>query len=1176
MPPPVNVRYLARPGRSIYAGLLDPLPSILVSLSGSVSGLSLTATAGNASLASVALAGLLSTLSFTGGASSPAPPPPPSGTPLPFTLTSATTQTAPFSVGFPLRQGDVPAANGIAVTGATTQAVIKSTWPDGSARHAIISGTASLTANVPLSIGVAAGTASTGTALTTADLQAVIGTVTFTAGTFGSATFSGADWLSPQQVWVTGHRMSSWLYRKPFGSDAHLVAWMEVRLYFGGAVEVLPWVENGYLNVAAPGERVETYTFTLGGTQRFSQAISLLNHQRTPLVSGAALSHWLGAEPGLTVKHDAAYLQQTGLVPSYSATVLPGSSLVTGLPSTYTPLQQANYPTSMGSGGYSASIGLLPQWDALYFTTTADVSAAIQRNAYSAGRYGIHFRDESTNRPLSFASYPTLVVGGGSGISGTGTSTTSSYTPTSSGVVPAAYSSTHSPSMGYMAYLLTGRFYHLETLQFLCTANFLKNSNANRNNSDGIFLSSAGANTTRGVAWSIRTLAQAAALTPDADPLAAQFRASMSANVEWHHTRYVAQANNPQGWIQPYSDYTTAVNHTTQAGTTSTQIVFAAGYVFVTDGYYVGWEIAIGGEVRTVTAYAGATRTATVSPAFTVNVAAQPVEMRSDNVYVEATWQQDFVTAAFGYATALNITMSGTNQTKLAAFFAWKAQSVVGRFGGPGATEYLYRDASQYTIPVAPSNQANWTSGAGPWFANWGALYDSLIAVQGSLGPREEGPLRGTSAGAPSDGGGYWGNLTPALAYAAQHDVSGADAALARFKAASNYSTFATALNDAPEWSVRPVVRLAPSHIANAIEGQWTSISANTMSSVGFNYTGWPVPTYRQALQNIMSAWSGGTYDYVAHKLYISGGGHGDYDGNEVFAFNLQTALWARLDNPSPYEEDDYSGGPANPFGWNGAFPDNGAQPIHTYEIMSVNPGTGKFYRLGRSGSASLGRIQEYNPALATQQTPGTTKPQWAYKANISWGDPSGGSSAWMADEQKFLIGFKGQSTFVGFRRYDPVADTISAEITAVPGAFSNVDLALAYSPNRRLAVMFRNSSSLILLNTANDVMSIQAVTGATLPTGPGGGIDYDPVRDVFWCYSDFSADRRLIYTINPNTWVATEISPAGASIGAPGGDYRGIYGRFAYCADYDVLLAVNNITGGVYIYKPVGWTMPQ
>src|SRR6188768_1234819 len=63
-------------------------------------------------------------------APSPPPPPPPPAAPAPvpstgsrqFTLLSATTQTAPFCVGFALRMGDIPAGSGIAISGATAQA----------------------------------------------------------------------------------------------------------------------------------------------------------------------------------------------------------------------------------------------------------------------------------------------------------------------------------------------------------------------------------------------------------------------------------------------------------------------------------------------------------------------------------------------------------------------------------------------------------------------------------------------------------------------------------------------------------------------------------------------------------------------------------------------------------------------------------------------------------------------------------------------------------------------------------------------------------------------------------------------------------------------------------------------------------------------------------------------
>lgn len=364
-----------------------------------------------------------------------------------------------------------------------------------------------------------------------------------------------------------------------------------------------------------------------------------------------------------------------------------------------------------------------------------------------------------------------------------------------------------------------------------------------------------------------------------------------------------------------------------------------------------------------------------------------------------------------------------------------------------------------------------------------------------------------------------------------------------------------------------------PSHISSAAAGEWTSISSNTLSDVAFNYTGWGVSGFATTLQSVMNPWSGAAYDYVRNRLLVKGGGHNDYDGNEVYVFNLSTALWSRLDNPSPYDEDAFSGGAANPNGWNGVYTDNGPQPIHTYDVLCINPTTGKMYELGKSGSTCLTQIRELNPAIATQQTPGDTKSWWAYRATISWPDGHSGTSAWMSDEAKFVIGYQDGGTFINFRTYDPATDTVSAQIDAVVGGDYSGDMALAYSASRRLAVVHRGSNSLVLLSRATNTVSLQTVTGATLPVRCG--LEYDTVRDVFWAYTDEGADRRVLYSINPSTWVATTVSPAGASIGSVALDYRGIYGRFAYCEDFDVLLAVNSVTGGVYIYKPTGWTAP-
>lgn len=539
-----------------------------------------------------------------------------------------------------------------------SQVVIKSTWPDGSARFAIVAGQADLQTSVPVALDFTVEGAGTAAApLDTSDLRATGATASVGCGVFGSVQWANADWDTPFVNWVSGPEMSSWIYRKPVGTDAHLVAWLEVRLWANGALEVLPWVENGYIRVTGPTSKAATYSFSLGGSQRFSAGIDLPHHTRTPLLSGTALSYWLDADPGVQAGHDTQYLQATRLVPTYMADTPAGASVVSNLPTTFEPLQRGNFVEPMGNGGYQPAIGLLPEWDVLYLTSTSTSTwAALQRNAYSAGRWAIHYRDENTNRPLRFSAYPNLSLNA---------STRGDYMPATTGTAAPHWDIPHHPSVGAMAYLLTGRFFHLETLQFAATMNYLRGVDggpyANRNFSDGIFRSDAGAYTVRGAGWALRTLAQAATLTPDDDlPLRTELLASLRANIEFNHAKYVAQANNPFGFVAPYGD-----------------------------------------------AYGSPT----------------------DGKVTEAPWQQDFYTAAIGYMLELRPAVPDSVTTMLTEFFQWKAKSVVGRLGGTDEGEWLYRDAAPYTVVVAFGDTPDWTGGTGPWPSNWRAMYDATVGT---------------------------------------------------------------------------------------------------------------------------------------------------------------------------------------------------------------------------------------------------------------------------------------------------------------------------------------------------------------------------------------------------------------------------------------------------------------
>ena len=645
-------------------------------------------------------------------------------------------ENLPFTIGQAFRKGHVPQGSAVIGSGTDLQVICKNVWPDGSLKFALVSGVVKLAPASPLTVKLATTTITSpksANVIGIAELKASGIAVVIDAKSYGSAIWSGVAWDAPFATWVSGPQMSSWIYRKTVGTDAHLVAWLEVRMYAAGNIEILPWIENGYLLVPLPSSKNAVYSFSINGIQRFSQAINLANHARTVLVSGTALSHWVGNDPLVVIKHDTAYLQSTRLVPAYRVTK-PEQSLFSALPNTFAPLQQGGYPGEMGTAGYHPSIGILPQWDVLYLTSGDERAfRAVIFNAYSSGRYGIHFRDEKTNRPFLFSSYPNLVLGGkGEGLTGTGASSKEAYTPAATGTVPATWTSTHHPSVGFTAYLVTGRYYFMEEVQFAATIHFLKNTDIVREFGKGILKTNAGANTTRGMAWATRTLAQAACATPDDDAaLRTEFLSSIESNIDYYHRIYVAQPNNPYGFLAPYTDYSGV----------------------------------------------------------------------GDNILMVSTWQQDFVTAAYGYLQDMEPSISGPSSTKLAQFFRWKAASVVGRYGRTGlVTEFPFTEAAPYTIAIAPSDTVDFMGGTGPWYPSWGGIY-SATKGGGATNTVASNALIG---GNFPEAGSYWGNSAPALAYAVEHGAPGAREAYARLTGASNWNLLEVGFDNSPEWSVVP------------------------------------------------------------------------------------------------------------------------------------------------------------------------------------------------------------------------------------------------------------------------------------------------------------------------------------------------------------------------------------
>lgn len=1017
-------------------------------------------------------------------------------TPLPnanFTLTSATAQSrAPYTLGYAFQKGDVPAGSSVTADAGTLQVIPKNTWPDGSLKFAVLSGIVDLAANTPKTINLSrAPLPAAATALDLVHLRFTNITAQIGAGSFGTVSWSGADWSSPFATWVSGPVMSSWIYRKPVGTDPHLVAWLEVRMYNNGMVEVLPWIENGYLQVAGPTNKSAHYTFTLGGTQRFAADIDLKHHQRTPLVAGAALSYWLAADASVTPKHNRTYLQATELVPTYMATVSNDAAVVQSLVTSFQPLQAGNFnydADSMAATGYQDPIGLLPLHDVLYLTSDAPQAyGAVVRNGYSAGRWGIHYRDETTNRPPRFSSYPSLNITGGQGFKDTGGG--DKLTPVASGGNPPQWDVAHSPSVGFMAYLVTGRWYFMEEVQFATTTNFLGNgtNSALRDGSKGLVQPCTDCWQTRASAWDWRARIQALAVTPDDDTaLRSEFIASVEANIAHFYGRYVAQANNPYGWVLPGETYD--------------------------DG----------------------------------------------TLRMGAPWQQDFVTATFGYAVALGLPISATGAANLASFFQWKAKSAIMRLGSKSG--FWYINADPYNMQISSVSMPDYVTGKGPWLATDADVYAATYANPPAWLGSTEGALAGEIM--PGDRA-LWGNLMPAIAYAVRHGVPGASDAFNRLTSASNWGTLRDAFNVHPVWGVQPakmtIATVAPPVVAAPAPAPATG-TPSWLAGAAVNQ--WvAIPGTAGAGGAAIDAYSGFAFKESTGEILIAAaGGHSDSSDNRVVSLSLMSnaPAWTQRMAASATVLPNVA-----------YYPDGKPTSRHLYNTLQYVPQVNRLMLFGTYaayGDAwSFGKVDSFNLDTNTWDAPGT------------WSDmPSGHLGVVMSRST-------GEVWTNGLARWSPTTKAWTQPITSRTNDTIRAPIAHDTLRNQLFTLNWGDNQG---YGTQAMFASIVPCTGSTqtsIKFNPSAAVssfaaeqpsyaamDYDPDNDRFLFYCGQGAGAGRIYVIKPNsgtTWDMSILTLAGSAL-PPATPSSGVHNRFRYVPALKGFVLMPSASANLYFIR--------
>jgi hypothetical protein len=289
----------------------------------------------------------------------------------------------------------------------------------------------------------------------------------------------------------------------------------------------------------------------------------------------------------------------------------------------------------------------------------------------------------------------------------------------------------------------------------------------------------------------------------------------------------------------------------------------------------------------------------------------------------------------------------------------------------------------------------------------------------------------------------------------------------------------------------------------------------------------------------VVTAWSGAAYDERRHRLLVWGGGHRNYCGNEVYAFDVDALRWQRLTEPSapPFDRD--------------PLPDGRPAARHTYDGLQYLSGADRLFAFGGSRS-----------------TDGNgTRTTWLF-------DPDSGRWS-SADPQGDVPGIGHAYNLSS--AYDPAARVVLMRDPRAIYAYEVDDnrwrrLAEAphtwsqqrgaFDPTRRLYFTIGAGELLVWdAEHQRDVSADWNGAGAeALVAAAAPGLDYDASGDrlVGW-------NGGAPYLLD----LATRKWSRGSADGAPPAQQTtGTFGRWRYLPDRKVFILVNG-ADAVHFYRP-------
>lgn len=324
--------------------------------------------------------------------------------------------------------------------------------------------------------------------------------------------------------------------------------------------------------------------------------------------------------------------------------------------------------------------------------------------------------------------------------------------------------------------------------------------------------------------------------------------------------------------------------------------------------------------------------------------------------------------------------------------------------------------------------------------------------------------------------------------------------------------------------------------LINQAPDTWSTVSSTKLVSVCPS----PYVGGNNGCKAVVESWNGGVYLDDYQKMIVWGGGHGDYFGNEVYGFKLDSLKWEIVQEPSRIAS------------LTDMDPLLDGKPVsrHTYDGLSYVAHSKKMFAYGGSRAGNgYGTEVTWTFDLASKNwknmQPTGTVPNTTCCNMSSDYDPVSKKVIYRDPNYVF--------------EYDPDLNkwTRALEWSHDWGPGKSVIV-----PNRRLFFTVGSGEFLVydIAAKKNVTADWKTTGGDAVIKGYGPGMAYDSKTDQLVAYAGGG-----VYALDLKTKVWTRKS----SVGAPSAQsLYGTYGRFRYIREFNIFILVNNADQDVYFYK--------